>query len=207
MLSVLFSDPDRGVFHTVRTWLDGGVPARLYLVTVSSVLTTGLMAWSAWARLRTRSGSRSDGNDRFLILFAVMLVSNAALSYAYTKQETISVAGAFYAFAAFAAARHAIEYVRAPGAIAARVALCAMLAATASLWAFRSVGVHYMLQAQAFEEQVEWARLDPEKLADRGYPSDATSKALASKLRREALDRRLANPNLLPSWPERWWDE
>jgi len=207
MLSVLFSDPDRGVFHTVRTWLDGGVPARLYLVTVSSALTTGLIAWSVRTRLDVRSGGETGANNQFLILFALMLVSNAALSYAYTKQETISVAGAFYAFAAFAAARQAVAYVRAPGAIGPRMALCVMLAVVAPLWAFRSVGVHYMLQAQAFEEQVEWARLDPERLADRGYPSDARSRALASKLRREALDRRLANPNLLPSWPERWWDE
>ena len=30
VLSVLFSEPDRGVFQTVRTWLAGDMPARVY---------------------------------------------------------------------------------------------------------------------------------------------------------------------------------
>jgi hypothetical protein len=34
MLSVLFADPEGGVFLTARTWLDGEMPARLYLATV-----------------------------------------------------------------------------------------------------------------------------------------------------------------------------
>jgi hypothetical protein len=208
MLSVLFSDPDRGVFQTMRTWLEGGVPARLYLVTVSSAMTTGLIAWVVLARLRGRARTMPVRSEQFLIIFAAVLVANAAVSYAYTKHEIMSVAGAFYAYAAFAAARHAIDHVRLSGpSNASRAALCVTLAVMASLWTFRSVGVHHMLQSQAFEEQLEWARLDPDKLADRGYPSDARSRALASKLRQEALDIRMANPHMLPSWPDTWWDE
>jgi len=208
MLSVLFSDPDRGVFQTVRTWLEGGIPARLYLVTVSSAMTTGLIAWVVFARLRGRARTMPVASEQFFIIFAAVLMANAAMSYAYTKHEIISVAGAFYAYAAFAAARHAIDHVRLPGpSRASRLALCVTLAVMASLWTFRSVGVHHMLQLQAFEEQLEWARLDPDKLADRGYPSDARSRALASKLRQEALDSRMANPHMLPGWPDTWWDE
>jgi hypothetical protein len=208
MLSVLFSDPDRGVFQTVRTWLEGGVPARLYLATVSSAMTTGLVAWAVLARLRGGAKTMPVASERFFIIFAAVLLANAAMSYAYTKHEIISVAGAFYAYAAFAAARHAIDHVRLSSEPAApRIALCVMLGVMASLWTFRSVGVHHMLQSQAFEEQLEWARLDPDNLAERGYPSDARSRALASKLRQEALDMRMANPHLLPGWPDTWWDE
>lgn len=207
MLSVLFSDPDRGVFNTVRTWLEGEFPARLYLQTVSSALTTGLIGWVVVDRLRARVTGKPVASEPFLTIFAVVLVANAALSYAYTKHEIISVAGAFYALAAFAAARHVVEYSRPPGPAVARAALCIGLVAIASMWAFRSVGVHHMLQAQAFEDQLEWARLDPDKLADRGYPSDARSRALASILRQDALDMRIANPHMLPAWPDKWWDD
>ena len=36
ILSVLFSDPDRGVFQMARSWLQGDTPARLYLPVVPS---------------------------------------------------------------------------------------------------------------------------------------------------------------------------
>ena len=64
-----------------------------------------------------------------------------------------------------------------------------------------------MLQTQAFRERLEWARLDPDKIADRGYPSDARARALTAQLRREALDLRIANPNELPAWADDWWGE
>lgn len=210
ILSVLFSDPERGVFHTVRTWLEGEMPARLYLATVPSVITTGLIAWVVAARVRGRARHMPVASDQFFIIFAVVLVANSVLCYAYAKHEIISVAGAFYAFAAFAAARYAVGGLKASGYLmsgAGRVAMCLMLGAMAAGWAFRSAGVHHMIQTQAFRERLEWANLDPEKLADRGYPSDARARALAAQLRRDALDLRMANPRLLPGWADDWWGE
>jgi len=64
-----------------------------------------------------------------------------------------------------------------------------------------------MLQTQAFRERVEWARLDPERIAERGYPSDARARALTAQLRREALDLRIANTNEVPAWADDWWGE
>ena len=64
-----------------------------------------------------------------------------------------------------------------------------------------------MLQTQAFRERVEWARLDPERIAERGYPSDAPARALTAQLRREALDLRVANTNEVPAWADDWWGE
>jgi hypothetical protein len=64
-----------------------------------------------------------------------------------------------------------------------------------------------MLQTQAFREQLEWARLDPERIAERGYPSDAQARALTAQLRRDALDLRIANTNEVPAWADDWWGE
>ena len=209
VLSVLFSDPDRGVFHTVRTWREGEMPARLYIATIPSLITTALIAWTAAARVRARAWRKPLPHDQLLFVFAAVLIANAVFAYVYAKHEIISVAGAFYALAAFVAVRHVIEAggLKASGYHRARVGLCLLLGALAGAWAFRSAGVHHMLQTQAFRERLEWARLDPEKIADRGYPSDARARALAAQLRREALDLRLANPSELPAWADDWWGE
>ena len=219
ILSVLFSDPDRGVFHTVRTWLEGEVPARLYLPVVTSAITTALILFVNVARWRDRAAAVPAASIQLLNIFTVVLVANAVVSYAYTKHEIISVAGAFYAFAAYAAVRYAMDIggrdagvlrLDAAGSQAgsfARIALCALLGVLACAWAFRSAGVHHMLQTQAFRERVEWARLDPERIAERGYPSDARARALTAQLRREALDLRIANTNEVPAWADDWWGE
>jgi hypothetical protein len=183
------------------------MPARLYLATVPTAATTGFIAWVAVARLRGRTRSLPAASEQFLILFAVVLVANSVLSYAYTKHEIVSVAGAFYAFAAFAAARYAIEQMRQPGGWVSQGAMCVALAALASVWAFRSVGVHHVIQVQAFKEQLQWARLDTNRLAERDYPSDARARVLAARLRRDALELRIPNPHRLPAWPDRWWGE
>jgi hypothetical protein len=219
ILSVLFSDPDRGVFHTVRTWLQGEFPARLYLPVITSAITTALIVCVAVARWRGRAPTMPDSNTQLLKIFGAVLIANAIVSYAYTKHEIVSVAGAFYAFAAYVAARQVIEIggrmeassrLEASGDHAAalgRAVLCLLFGALACAWAFRSAGVHHMLQTQAFRERVEWARLDPERIAERGYPSDAPARALTAQLRQEALDLRIANTNEVPAWADDWWGE
>ena len=53
---------------------------------------------------------------QFLVLFVAVLLANSALSCTWTRNtKSASVAGAFYALVAFAAARHAIERMREPG--------------------------------------------------------------------------------------------
>lgn len=207
MLSVLFSDPDGGVFETGRAWLRGDVPPRLYVVVVSSVMTTGLIAWVVVARLRGRARQICDDRDRVLVIFAAVLIANSALSYAYTKPEIITVAGAFYAFAAFVAARQSLEYLREPARGAARIAVVLVLAAMATVWAFRSAGVHHMLRVQAFKVRNDWARLSPEMLRDTGTPEERRAAALIRQLRHDALEMRVTNPYLLPRWADRWWGE
>ena len=206
ILSVLFSDPDRGVFHTVRTWLDGEMPARLYLPVVTSAITTACIAGVWVARWRGRGPKLPPSDTRLLDLFAVMLLANAVVSYAYTKHEIISVAGTFYAFAAYVAVRYAIDLTGRLATVRQKV-ICVLLAVLACAWACRSVGVHHMIQVQAFRERLEWARLDPERIAERGYPSDERARALTAQLRRDALDLRLPNPGELPAWADDWWGE
>jgi hypothetical protein len=214
VFSVLFSEPDRGIFHVARAWLQGEIPERLYAKIVPSVITTGFITWVIVARLRGRARHLPPSSDQFLVIFGVVLVANSVLSYPYTKHEIVSVAGTFYALAAFAVARYAIEHLRTETpqqrsgwADTRRFAIGALLVVLATMWAFRAAGLHYVLQVQAFNERNEWGRLDTERLADRDYRSDASARALAAQLRRDALELRVSNPRFMPEWATTWWAE
>jgi hypothetical protein len=181
--------------------------------------TTALIAFVAVAAWRGRGPKLSRSDTQLFGLFGVVLIANAAVSYAYTKHEIISIAGAFYAFAAYVAVRYAIhaagsgetsEYrngIAGPGLTWRPIVSSVLLGVLALAWTLRSAGVHHMIQVQAFRERLEWARLDPERIAERGYPSDARSRALTAQLRRDALDLRLPNPSEAPAWADDLWGE
>ena len=136
-----------------------------------------------------------------------MLVANSILSYAYTKDEIISVAGAFYALAAFAAARYSLDYVGEPLRSVRRMAMCLLLAAVALLWAFRSAGVHHVLRIQAFKHRNDWAGRVEARYVRPGSSRSDRDTMLIRQLRDEALQMRVPNPQLLPRWNNRWWGE
>ncbi|MGH7555792.1 MAG: hypothetical protein ACREMQ_22555, partial [Longimicrobiales bacterium] len=191
ILSVLLSDPDGGVFEIARARLQGYVPPRLYVAVASSVLTTALIAWIAVRALRRRDVAQ-DG-IRLLLVFAAVLLANATMSYAYTKHEILSTAGAFYALAAFAAVQHIIGYVRDFRFGFARPLLCVTLAAAATLWAFRSTGVHHMLRVHAFKQRSDWARVADTAYQEANWPAERRAEAtrLVRQLRDEALEMRV----------------
>lgn len=203
MLSVLFAEPQSGVFEFVRAWVDGDIPPRSWVAVISSTSTTLLVAWAAWQVLRRE---RRLGGDAVLwfVMFGAMLAANAALSFAYTKDEIVAPAGALYAGAAFAAARYVLHEERIARRRLGHVALCLVLAITAGLWAFRSAGVHHILRVQAFKHRNDWARLvEDTSPAARRDPSAA----LVHRLRQDAIAMRGPTPDLLGRWPGRWWGE
>jgi hypothetical protein len=201
ILSVLFAEPQSGVFGFVRGVRTGDLPPYLAVAVASSTATTALIVWTAVAR---RGGARRDGEPRWLLLFAAVLVANATISFAYTKDEIVSLAGVLYACAAFAAARELLEWDRIWRGPALRVVLSLVLAVTATLWAFRSAGLHHILRVQAWKQQNEWARLD----VDAGPAASSSPGAvLTRQLRSDALSLRVPTPDLLGRWAERWWGE
>jgi hypothetical protein len=90
VLSVLFSEPQGGIFVAVRSWIDGYVPPRETIAVLSSLVTTAIVA-IAGIRIVTRYSS-SDRSDRLILVFAVTLAANAVLSFAYVKDDIMSVA-------------------------------------------------------------------------------------------------------------------
>lgn len=203
-LSVLFSDPDGGVFEIPRSWLRGYVPPRLYVAVASSVMATALIVWSVVGRIRRETRSTPAHDNQLLVIAAAVLVANSLMSYVYTKHEIMSVAGTFYAIAAYVAARHALHRLQiAPRRFASTMAVV-FLAMTASLWAFRSAGVHHMLREQGFKERVDWAYVAMPPETSRESRQQA---ALIRQLRADAFALRVSNPYMLPRWMNRWWGE
>jgi hypothetical protein len=203
--SVLFTEPQDGVFETVYSWLHRQPMWRVALPVATSVLTTGLLLWSAARRLRhTRM---FDDGARTMVVFAAVLAANATLSFAYTKDEIMSVAGAFYALAAYAAVRDAVS--RGASLRPAPSMVCALLlCALATGWSIRAVGVHYVLRSQAVKHQIDWVELPERWKRDGNWPSDPAEQQLILLLRDDAIASTLPNTRLgRPEWPDRLWLE
>jgi hypothetical protein len=203
--SVLFSEPQAGVFVAMREWLGGTRPLpRIVMPVFTSVMTTLLLAWVVVRKLMTRSW---DDSSRLIAVFAAVLACNAVLSYSYTKDEIMSTAGIFYALAAFATVRELLPY-------AARTHLILGLAAALVLgvlsvgWTIRSAGLHYALRSQAAKHQIDWVSLPGGWRRGGRWPSDPSEQRLIMQLRSDAVGVVLPNTRAQgPRWVDQVWVE
>ena len=195
VLSVLTAEPRRGIFVAARAVAEGDVPVRVWINLAAQLGATALIVAAA-----------RDVRQRPLIpIFAAVLAANALVSFAYTKDEIVSVAGAFYALAAYAGARHAIarahELPR-PRALA----VAAVLFVVSCAWGVRVFGVHHVLQSHAFRNRNAWAEVTMDWRARGIWPVDPESQRLIRDLRAEALSTPVVNPRFVPRWAERVFD-
>jgi hypothetical protein len=207
MLSVLVSEPRSGSFVFLRA-IRGDQMAPRYLIQIgASLFATGLIV--AYVVSRWRAGIRRPGTlaDRHTVVFAVLLLANAAMSFVYTKDEIMSVAGAFYALPVFGAAVYFLRrwpqrrHTRLATAALALVCLCG-----ASAWSIRAAGVHHTLRTQAFVQRNDWARLEREWRRDGNWERYAASEPLIRRLQQQAIMTPVVNPNFEPGWMERVFD-
>jgi hypothetical protein len=204
LLSLLFSEPRTGVYGTAIWWKTGTVHPVLIINMLSSAVTTAIMVWYVTRRWRVRRDAWSEGDRIFVVCWLVMVV-NAALTAVYIKDEIISVGGLFYAVAAFIAVRELLA--RLPGlSLLPSTAIAVLLMATAALWTFRDLGVHYQLRYDAFKLRNDWAEvLRADKRED--WPRDPRVLELTKRLRDEAIAARTASPSFMPRWGDRYWVE
>jgi hypothetical protein len=202
--SVLFAEPRSGVFETVSAWLNDRPLRRELLLVATSIVTTGLIAWTAVIHIVRR---RPMGDTaRFIVVFVVVLAANAMLSFAYTKDEIMSVAGVFYALAAFGAIRHLATSTRLRVATAAAGVLLVGVLATG--WSVRAAGVHYVLRSQAIKHQIDWVELLGRWHRENRWPTDAAEERLLLRLHADAVHIKLPNTRIgRPDWPNRLWIE
>lgn len=200
-LSVLLSEPRSGVYQLAASLASGTMSPVVVLNMTSSAAMTMAIAWVIRSAARTRPRDWS-AHERTAVIAAVVLAANAAMCAAYIKDEILSVAGVFYALAAFAATDAVLQRLDAAGARRAGVALLTIaMAVTTSIWAFRAAGVHYQLRIAAFRARNEWTEV----------PTDSQAltrqSEITRRLKAEALSRRVTSPSFLPPWGKAYWVE
>jgi hypothetical protein len=203
-LSVLASEPQSGVFVTTGAWLNDRLTAGLALTFLSSLVTTGLIAVAAVIVLRRYRVT--DASDRLILLFAVVLAANATLSYAYTKDDIMSVSGIFYGLAAYAAVRLLIVRVRPTQRLVAAT-LTTVILATGMAWTVRSLGIHHVARTYAFKTRNDWASQPGNWKRSGRWPDDVRSQQLITTLRNDALSMPAPNPHFEPPWMARLWGD
>jgi hypothetical protein len=203
-LSVLASEPQSGVFVTTGAWLNDRMTAGLALTFLSSLVTTGLIAVAAMIVLRRYR--TSDVSDRLILLFAVVLAANATLSYAYTKDDIMSVSGIFYGLAVYASIRLLLARV-VPTQRLVAVTLTTILLATGAAWSVRSLGIHHVARTYAFKTRNDWASQPGNWKRSGRWPNDERSRQLITTLRNDALSMPAPNPHFEPPWIARLWGD
>lgn len=207
VLSLLLSEPRSGVWVLIRAIRGDQLALRHGVNICASLFATGLIV--AYVIDRVRSGVRRPSTlaDRHVVIFTAVLAANAALSFAYTKDEIISIAGAFYALPVFGAAVYFLR--RWPDrrrSWPAAAALCLLCVAGSSAWAIRAAGVHHVLRSQAFTQRNDWTRVERQWRRDGNWERYAHSEPLIRQLREEAISMRVVNPQFMPRWMERVFD-
>ena len=203
VMSVLFSEPQAGVFEAVRAWLDDRVLPRVVVPVVTSAVTTGLIVWATARRAVNRHAL--DDTARFIIVAVAVIGANAALSFSYTKNDILSIAGAFYALAAYGAIRDGL--LTAPAMHrTARIAFTLLLCLLSVGWTIRSTGGHYLLRLQAFRHQADWTALPGLWQRNGRWPRDLAEQRLIHQLRGDAVGLVLPNTRVGdPQWPVQIW--
>jgi hypothetical protein len=117
----------------------------------------------------------------------------------------MSVAGAFYALAAYAAVRYLAGRVKPGGLVPAVVTVSVLVVGAA--WGVRSLGIHHVARTYAFKTRNDWASQPGLWKRNGRWPSDPQSQSLLQQLRNDALSMRVPNPHFEPTWAERIWGD
>lgn len=201
-MTVLFSQPSVGVWTALQAWQAGRFTPVYVIELGTSVAATCLLAWHLCGRTAP-DGPRRWRSPVPLVALAV-LVANAVQSYAYAKNEIMSVSGVFYALLTYAAAREAVARLSRRAQGWAMVPVLVAVVVVSGAWGFRSLGLQYKLQRGAYVARSEWVEDMPPYRTVRA-PGDGFR--LAPRLRQEALLRGRTNPFMLPLWTAAYWGE
>jgi hypothetical protein len=199
ILSVLWSEPRAGVWDLTQRLVEHVRISRPMLVNViSSTLATGVLVRFAWTRRLQWRKRLFERADRIVLIFASVLVANAALSYAYTKDVVMSPAGVFYALAVTVAVRELIS--EGPRAAGVTVVIAMLIAAMSAAWAVRAVAVHVAVRQSGMAVREQWAYLDQWLDKQEKTASDPAALELQRQLQDDAIVRHPGRPALTGEW-------
>lgn len=195
LISVLLSEPRSGTWTAVAEVSSGGVSPGTLINVGSSIVTTIVIGWYGLTLFRSWRARRLEEADRIWLVALAVLAANAAMSYAYTKDEIMSPAGVFYALAGFAAVRRLLPRLgRQQGARWKSAVYAFAIAGAAAGWAIRTVGLHYQMHLMAFSVRNEWVYVDDWLARQHASPTSAEGKRIVEAMRNDALAQTVVNP-------------
>jgi hypothetical protein len=200
-LTVLFSEPRHGVWVFVRDIAADRVRPSAWINITASLTATAAIVWYVVHRWRAGVRRPMTSGDRLVAVFVAVLAANAAVSFAYTKDDILNPAGSCYAIALYVAASRLLEmwHDRQPGPLAAAVVV-ALAVVGSGAWSLRAFGVPHVLREQAFAQRNDWANLDAEWEREGKWKDYGPSRPLVRRLREEALATEVPNPRSTPRW-------
>jgi hypothetical protein len=207
MMSIVFSEPRAGIFGITRAFMRMRFEWRDLIHIFSSLCATGLIV--GYVVHRVRSGVRWPVTlaDRHVVIFAGVLVANAAVSFAYTKDEIITIAGAFYALPVHGAAVHFLRrFGERPRSWRATTVVAILFLAGSTAWAIRAAGVHHVIRVHAFTQRNDWARIERRWRRDGNWEQYKESEELIRRVRDQSISMRVVNPEFVPRWMDRVFD-
>jgi hypothetical protein len=195
LFTVLFSEPRAGTYVFVRSVLEGGAPAWLWLHVLSSTLTTAIIVVAL-----TAARPFSPRDRQLIAVGAVLLLAGSALGFLYTRDRIALTAGLGYVVLVYVAIAQVLERLSArPRVPLFRYAIPAAVAALAVLWTCRAIETHFQLRDAAWDVHSEWKARFGEQPA--GPPG-----SVAEQLRAPALTRPPADPRSDPPWTFRYFE-
>jgi len=205
VLSIALSEPREGVWGATRDYLRGNT--RLYQVVniIASTLGTALILRYIWRRRREWLALRFNRSDQLVFIFLGVTAANATVSYAYTKDSILSLAGAFFAVALAVGAQDFIESMRGLTPLRAIVPTL-LLVVLSTTWAFRAIDAHIGLRVAAAKMRVEWAYVDSWLERNSDAPRDPAALALKQHLQDDAVKHHPLRPTLTGDWVE-WFSD
>ena len=196
VLSVLLSEPRFGVFRTTHAILTGEVTPLMIVNTVASIGAIALLGTFAWIRRGAWLSRRFTHDDRLVLLFGMVLIANAVMSYPYIKDTNLSPAGAFLAPAVFVAVRYLLATTPLSLQGVRAVALVVAVAVISSAWSLRALGLYGQLRQAAVTERLDWAYIESDIAEGLVRASTPDARALMEQLRSDALIRHPSPPPL-----------
>jgi hypothetical protein len=204
IVSVLLSEPRAGVWELVGDLSAGRMVPGSVVNVGSSAITTAAIGWYALRRRHAWIARTFSQGDRIVLTALVLLAGNAALSYAYTKDEIMSPAGVFYALAAAVAIHEALQaFARGAWQRRREYVAAALLVIASSGWAIRSLGLHYRMHEMAYYVRNEWVEVYEWLEEQEETPDSNEARALVDALRNQAIDASVVNPALMSPWGRR----
>jgi hypothetical protein len=206
-LTVLFSEPRGGVFQFTSFAMRGEIPPWSAVNVLVSAIGTAFIVLHVARRVSHWRQGALEHEDRLLILFAAVLVANAAISYPYTKEVVMSPAGMFYAAAVFVALRDVLLRIPLGSRVPAGLVAVPLLILSLG-WTLRTVTLVATMRETAFVNRSDWAvaeeRHDQVRRGWRARHPDA--ERVLRALREEVI--RMPVPPLYqtPRWAKRWLD-